>query len=231
MPYKYVDVPALPAVPSKPSTKIYFVNVPNAAQTEFRVGYVTGLKYNVIGDFYKTTVMNYPFGGSFNSRLNLHLREDKGWTYGARSSFDGDKYTGRFVFSAGIKAAATDSALADVLSIMKKYREEGMNEQELAFTKSSIGQSEARKYETGAQKALFLSRILTYNLSASYPDGQKEMLDILTLQDVNDIAKKYVPENDQLNIVLVGDKAKVWDGLKGLGYEMVELDKYGNPVP
>lgn len=230
MPYKYVHLPALADPPAKPATRIYFVHVPNAAQTEFRIGYVTDLRYNVVGDYYKATVMNYPFGGAFNSRLNLHLREDKGWTYGARSNFDGDKYTGRFQFNAGIKAAATDSALRDVLRIMKQYREEGMSGQELTFTKNSIGQSEARKYETGAQKAQFLSRILYYNLSASYPDGQRELLDVLTTEDMKAMANKYIPAQENLNIVLVGDKARVWEGLKGLGYELVELDKNGNPL-
>lgn len=228
--YNYVELPKIDDSVKRPATKIYFVDVPNAAQTEFRVGYVTNLKFNIIGDYYKATVMNYPFGGSFNSRLNLYLREDKGWTYGARSAFNGDKYTGQFLFSAGIKAAATDSALQDVLRILKEYRNEGMTAEELSFTKNAIGQSEARKYETGLQKAAFLSRIVNYNLSATYPDGQRELLDFIQLKDMNEVGKAYLPEEGHLNILLVGDKKRVWDKLKTFGYELVELDKYGQPV-
>ena len=73
---------------------------------------IPDLKYDATGEFYKARLMNYALGGGFNSRLNLNLREDKGWTYGARSGFTGDKYSGDFAFSSGIKGNATDSALS-----------------------------------------------------------------------------------------------------------------------
>ncbi|MGC4056944.1 MAG: pitrilysin family protein [Chitinophagaceae bacterium] len=228
LPAKEVTMPAIAGAPAVNGTTVYFVDVPKAAQTEFRVGVVTGLHYDATGDFYKSGVVNYPFGGAFNSRLNLYLREDKGWTYGARSGFNGDEYTGTFTFSAGIKAAATDSALADVLRIMKDYRSGGMTAEELAFTKSSIGQSEARKYESGGQKAAFLSRILSYNLSASYPTDQNRILEEMTLDQANALASGRVPATDKLVVVLVGDKEKLWDRVKALGYPVVELDREGN---
>jgi len=225
-----IAIPALPAAPEVAQTKIYFVNVPNAAQTEFRVGYVTNLKYDALGDYYRSTIMNYPLGGAFNSRLNLDLREDKGWTYGARSYFDGDKYTGSFAFSAGIRASATDSALADVLRIMKEYKAKGITGEELVFTQNSIGQSDARKYETGFQKAAFLARVQEYNLPADYSKQQNTLLGKISANDVNALASKNLPDLDKMNIVLVGDKAKVWDGLQKLGYQIVELDREGKPV-
>ncbi|PZF71320.1 M16 family metallopeptidase [Taibaiella soli] len=225
-----IAIPVLPAAPAVAQTKIYFVNVPNAAQTEFRVGYVTNMKYDALGDYYKSTIMNYPLGGAFNSRLNLDLREDKGWTYGARSYFDGDKYTGSFAFSAGIRASATDSALADVLHIMKEYKAKGITGEELAFTQKSIGQSDARKYETGFQKAAFLARVQEYNLPTDYSKQQNTLLGNISANDVNTLALKNLPDLDKMNIVLVGDKAKVWDGLQKLGYQIVELDREGKPV-
>lgn len=228
LPHNVVAIPAIPAAPAVSATKVYFIDIPNAAQTEFRVGYVTNLKYNALGDFYKATVVNYPFGGAFNSRLNLYLREDKGWTYGARSGFNGDQYSGNFTFSAGIKANATDSALRDVIRIMNEYKGNGMNAEELAFTKSSIGQSEARKYESGAQKASFLSRLMTYNLADTYPEDQAALLASMNISETKTFAQNNVPATNKLNILLVGDKAKLWDKVKTLGYEMVELDKNGN---
>lgn len=230
LPGKDIRLPELPPAPAIAKTRIYFVNVPNAAQTEFRIGYVTDMKYDAFGDYFKSSVMNYPLGGAFNSRLNLDLREDKGWTYGARSYFDGDKYTGVYQFSAGIKGNATDSAMADVLKILKEYKEKGMTAEELAFTQKSMGQSDARKYETGFQKAMFLSRIMKYGLPSDFPKTQNEMLGKMSLNDVNALAMKYVPATDKMNVLLVGDKAKVWDGLQQLGYEMVELDKEGNII-
>lgn len=230
LPDKAIVLPTLPAAPAVEKTKIYFVNVPNAAQTEFRIGVVTGMKYDATDKYYKSTLMNYPLGGAFNCRLNLDLREDKGWTYGARASFDGDKYTGTYTFSAGIKANATDSAMAVIIKIMKDYKDKGITPEELQFTKNSIGQSDARKYESGFQKAGFLSRILDYDLTANYPAQQNEVLKNISVVEINKINAVCLPSIDKSNVLLVGDKAKVWDGLQKLGYEMVELDKEGNPV-
>jgi zinc protease len=223
-------MPILPDAPKVEKTKVYFVNVPGAAQTEFRVGYVSNLKYDATGDFYRSNVMNYPLGGAFNSRLNLYLREDKGWTYGARSNFDGDKYSGDYIFSAGIKASATDSALSDVLRIIEDYKTKGVSAEELTFTQNSMTQSEARKYETGFQKAGFLNNILTYNLPADYTMKQNAILKGLTVGDVSNLAKNYLPSNDKLVVLLVGDKATLADKIKAKGFEIVELDKEGKVV-
>lgn len=230
LPSKAVTIPTIPAAPKAKATQIYFVDVPNAAQTEFRIGYVTNLKYDATGNFYKSNIINFPLGGAFNSRVNLYLREDKGWTYGARSGYNGDLYSGSFEFSAGIKANATDSALKDVMNILSDYRLKGMTAEELQFTQKSIGQSEARKYESGGQKASFLSRLMTYNLSPKFPDEQAQILSAMTLDEANTFIRETLPSTDKMIVLLVGDKAKLWDRLKALGYEMEELDKSGNTV-
>lgn len=230
MPDNKIKLPVLPEPPTVDKGRIYFVNIPNAAQTEFRVGATNGMRYDPLGEYYHSYVMNYPLGGAFNSRLNLHLREDKGWTYGARAGFSANKYTGEYVFGSGIKADATSDALKDVLAIMEKYRANGMTEEELMFTKNSIGQSDARNYEAGYQKAGFLSRILDYNLPADYPKQQNKVLEEIELYDLNKLAKVNIPAADKVNIVLVGDKDKVWEGLQASGYEIVELDADANLV-
>lgn len=228
---KPVQLPMLPtAAPAIEKTKIYFVDVPKAAQTEFRIGSVTGMRYDAFDDYYKSTIMNFPFGGAFNSRLNLDLREERGWTYGARSSFSGDKYTGTYTFSAGIKAAATDSALNDIVKLWKEFKTGGVTEEELAFTKSSMVQSDARKYESQMQKAGFLSRIIEYNLPSDYTKKQNDILMNMKAGDLKPFSTKVLPSIDKVNIVLVGDKAKVFEGIKNCGFEVVELDRDGNPI-
>ena len=230
LPETDVKLPEIKPAPSVAKTRVYFINVPNAAQTEFRVGYVTGLKYDALGDFFRAGVANYPLGGAFNSRLNLDLREVRGWTYGARGNFDANKYTGDYTFSAGIRADATDSALVDVMQIMDEYRKGGIKEEELSFTRMSMGQSDARKYEAAFQKAAFLSRILEYDLDENYTKEQNAILSRLTADEINGIVRKYAPDVQKVNVLLVGDKSKVWDKLVKLGYDMQELDKEGNPV-
>lgn len=229
LPNKKIEIPVVnnPSQPEK--TKIYFVDVKNAAQSEFRVGYLTNLKYDATGEYYKAFLTNYNLGGAFNSRLNMNLREDKGWTYGARSGFNGDKYTGEFTFSSGIKAPATDSALTEVLREIKEYATNGIKEDELIFLKSALGQVDALRYETGFQKAGFLGRMLDYNLPADYVDKQNQILKNITKAEIDAIAKKWLDVN-KMNILLVGDKAKVLPTLEKFGYEIIELDVDGNPV-
>jgi zinc protease len=92
--------------------------------------------------------------------------------------------------------------------------------------KSAIGQRDALRYETPAQKAGFIGRILEFNLPGDYVDQQIKILQSLTKDDVNALAKKWLPI-DKMNILLVGDKDKVLPGLKKFDYEVVELDTDG----
>lgn len=228
LPNKKIELPAVGKIPVVEKTRIYLIDVPKAAQTEFRVGYATGMTYDPTGEYYRSTLMNYPLGGSFNSILNYNLRETKGWTYGARSSFSGNKYTGNFTFSSGIRADATDSALSDLMRDLKAFAEQGVKESDLAFTKSAIGQRDALQYETGFQKAGFISRLLEYNLPVSFVETQNKILASITKPEIDALAKKWI-RTDKMNILLVGDKAKILPGLQKLGYEIIELDVDGNP--
>jgi len=223
LPNKKLDIPVPGPGIAVEKTKIYFVHIPKAAQTEFRVGYPTNLKYDVNGEFYKAGLMNYNLGGAFNSRININLREDKGWTYGSRTAFDASKYGGTFEFSSGIKAEATDSALVEIIKEIKGFTVEGIKDEEMSFMKSAIGQRDALRYETPAQKAGFIGRILEYDLPGDYVDQQSKILKALSKEDVNALAKKWLPI-DKMNILLVGDKDKVLPGLKKFDYEIVELD-------
>ena len=228
LPNKKIDIPAIPAVKPVDMTKVYMVDVKNAAQTEFRVGYNTGLKYDATGEFYRTRLMNYALGGGFNGRLNINLREDKGWTYGARSAFTADKYSGEFEFSSGIKAGATDSALKEVMKELKDYATSGITQDEITFMKNSLGQRDALSYETGFQKAGFIGQILQYDLPADYVEQQNKILAKMTKEEIDALAKKWI-DTSKMNILLVGDKSKTEDGVKKLGYPIVELDADGKP--
>lgn len=226
LPAKDVKIPAVSGAPAIDKTRIFLIDVPKAAQTEFRVGYVTGMKYDATGEYYRAGLMNYPLGGAFNSRVNLNLREDKGWTYGARTGFTGDKYSGTFSFSSGIRANATDSALIEVMKELSNYAKSGTTDEEIRFMKSALGQIDALRYETGFQKAGFIRRIQEYNLPADYVDQQNKILAGISKAELNKSAAKWA-KTDKMNILLVGDKEKIMPGLQKLGYEIVELDVTG----
>lgn len=224
---KKVDIPVPASGKPIDKTRIYFVDIPKAAQSEIRIGYLTGLPYDATGEYYRVGLMNYILGGAFNSHINLNLREDKGWTYGARSSFSSTRHDGMFTASAGVKASATDSSVIEFIKEIKNYAASGINAEELKFMKSSIGQSDARRYETNGQKAAFLSRILEYNLKPTYVQEQTTILNTISEREIDALAKKYLDLN-KMAIVVVGDKATVFPGLEKLGYEVVELDTEGN---
>jgi zinc protease len=226
LPNKEVKLPAIETKPAATKTRIYLVDVPKAAQTEFRVGGVTGLKYDATGEYYRAYLTNFALGGAFNSRINLNLREDKGWTYGARTGFSGDKYTGTFAFSSGIRANATDSALVEVMKELTEYVQRGITEEELAFMKSALGQREALLYETGFQKAGFIGRMLTYDLPNDYTKQQNQILSQITKKEIDQVAAKWI-KPDNMSILLVGDKNSILPGLQKMNYEIVELDVNG----
>ncbi len=212
--------------PNIEKTKIYLVDIPNAAQTEFRIGGLTHLKYDATGEYYRSVLMNYSLGASFNSRVNINLREDKGWTYGARTGFSGNKYTGEWAFSSGIRANATDSALREVLREIKNYFDNGITSDEISFMQNSIGQADARNYETGGQKAAFIGRIVEYDLPADYVKQQMAILKSISKDEIDELAKKYL-DIKKMNILLVGDKKTILPGIQNMGYEIVELNADG----
>jgi len=214
-----------PQTPAIDKTRIYFVNKDNAPQSEVRIGYIA-IPYDATGEYYKTTLGNFILGGAFNSRININLRETKGWTYGARSNFSGSKYAGPFTASGGIKGDATDSSIVEFVKEIKNYAESGITADEVAFMKSSIGQQDALKYETAGQKAGFIKRILDYNLPKDFVDQQQAIIKNITKQDIDALAKKHLPYNN-MSIVVVGNRAKLLDRIKALGYEVVEMDADG----
>ncbi len=217
-----------PVVPAIAKTSVYFIDKKAAPQSEIRIGSIA-MPYDATGDYYKSSIMNFPFGASFNGRLNLLLREKRGFTYGARGTFNGGLYDGTFVMSAAVRANTTDSSVVDFMSEIKKYADKGVSADELGFTKSSMGQSDALKYESPFQKAAFLKRLVDYNLDGSYVAKQSQILSSISQAEINDLAKKHLPYGN-VNIIIVGDKQTNLDKIKKLGYDVKLLDVTGKEI-
>ncbi len=226
---KNVDIPDLPKPKPGDYTKVYLMDKVGAPQSEIRIGYVSNMTYDATGEYFKTSLMNYSLGGAFNSRINLNLREDKGWTYGARSGFSGNDRGSQFTASAGIKASATDSAVVEFIKEIKGFQEDGITKDELNFMRNSIGQRDARRYETPFQKAGFLGNIIRYNLDGSYVDKQADIIQNITHEEINALAKKYL-NTENAYILVVGDGATNRDKLKALGYEVIDVTEKGDII-
>ena len=110
----------------------------------------------------------------------------------------------------------------EIVKEFKLYSAEGIKDDEITFLKSALGQVDALRYETGFQKAGFIGRILDYNLPADFVDKQNEILKNISKTENNALAKKWI-NADKMNILIVGDKAKILPGLQKLGYEIIEL--------
>ncbi|MEO5644399.1 MAG: pitrilysin family protein, partial [Bacteroidia bacterium] len=118
-------------------TKIFLFNKPDAAQSEIRIGRIA-MPYDATGEYYRATVMNYELGGNFNSHINMKLREEKGWTYGAGSGFSGSHYTGAYTVYSGVKWEASDSSVVEMISMVREYANGGIDASELEYTKKAI---------------------------------------------------------------------------------------------
>src|SRR5690606_37583445 len=119
-----------PPAPEYEQTTLFLVDKPGAAQSEIRVGYMTGLPYDATGEYFRRYLMNYVLGGAFNSRINMNLREDKGDTYGARSGYTGSQLPGPFTASASVKKESTADAVRQFMMEIDNYRDQGITEAE-----------------------------------------------------------------------------------------------------
>jgi zinc protease len=226
---KDATMPKLPEVKRPESTRVYLVDKKDAPQSQIRMGYMTDMDYDATGEYYKSTLMNYPLGGAFNSRINLNLREDKGWTYGARSGFSSDDNPGPFTASAGVKAAATDSSVSEFMKEITNYHENGITDDELTFMRNSIGQRDARSYEAPWQKAGFLREIMHYGLDESFVKEQRNIIDNITKEEINALANEHL-KPEQMYILVVGDAQSHREKLEALGYDVVDVSEKGDII-
>jgi len=220
--------PVIQPFPELAGGTLYLIDKPGAAQSEIRIG-KRGLTYDATGEYYRTGLMNYNLGGAFNSRINLNLREDKGYSYGARSGFRGDKDSGTFTASAAVRTDATDKSIIEFQKEIGMFSDGGLNDSEVTFLKSALGQRDARAYETPFQKLGFLGQIMTYDLPDNFVDERNEILANITREELSALAVKHLDQSDMI-IVVVGDKASILPGLEALGHPIVELDEDGNPI-
>lgn len=204
---KEVKMQAIPEPPAKAEQQFFIQEKTAAPSSVIMMGY-PAMKYDATGDYFKSQIANFAFGGAFNSRLNLNLREDKGYTYGIRSGFSGNKYNGTFLISSSVKRPATVLSLAEITKEFNNYVQNGITDKELEFTKQSMLNVEALRYESPWQKAGFLANIARYNLPKDYVAQQNQILKTITKDELNAHIKKVYDPN-KLTTVIVGDKAYI----------------------
>ena len=211
---KVVTIPSFPLPDPITASEVYFVDMPGAKQSVLKVGNLAMDRYDA--NRYPATVMNYKLGGSFSGRLNLMLREEKGYTYGAFSSFKGTKIKGPFNVSTSVRSSATLESLEIIRDIMKEYRS-GISEDDLEFTKNAILKSNTRKFETISNLMDMLWMIDYYGKPVDYIRNNEKVIKDMTLEHHQKLAEKYI-HPDKMIYLVVGDAETQMEQLKSLGF-------------
>jgi zinc protease len=201
-----------PAAPEQ--SKIYFIDVPGAKQSVIYAGSLSIPRTNP--EYYDLTVMNYKLGGSFNGVLNMILREEKGFTYGARSYFSEMKNPAPFLASSSVRSDATFESVNIYKNEMEKYRE-GISEDDLSFTKNALIKSNMRRFETVDNLLSMLSAMSKYNLPVDYVLNEEMIVRNMTLERHKQLAQQYI-KPDQMIYVIAGDAATQMKPLEKIGY-------------
>jgi zinc protease len=226
-----ISAMTLPSAPVRDKAAIYVVDKPGAAQSVISIGQIGVARDNP--DFFPLQVMNTILGGGFTSRVNMNLREDKGYTYGARTGFAFRRGAGPFSASAGVQTAVTKESVMEFLKEIRGIRGEiPVTQAELEYNKQSLIRRFPASFETVDQIAGQLANSVVYNLPDNYFAEFISRVNAVTLEDVNRVANKYLTP-DKLAIVVVGDRKTIEPGLKeieGLGSSIVYLDAEGNPI-
>lgn len=211
---KEVALPAFtfPQAPEK--SAVYFVDVPGAKQSNIYIGCLSIPRGNP--DFNAATVANYKLGGSFNGYVNLVLREEKGFTYGARTSLSGEKNVGTFTASSAVRSTATLESVEIFRDLMAKYRA-GVSRGDIDFTKDALLKGNALRFETPRALLGMLNNMALYGLPADYISQEENYVKNLTVEEVNAQVQKYI-DPMKMYYVVAGDAATQMKELKKLGF-------------
>jgi zinc protease len=207
-------------------TVVRVVEKPGAVQSAVRVGHV-GIARNS-DDFIPVVVLNTLLGGYFNSRININLREGKGYTYGAQTTFDVRRSRGPFVASADVRNEVTDSAISEILHELQRIREEPVTPEELTMVKEFIIGSFPLQIETPNQIASKAIDLELYDLPRNFYDTFNDHVEAVTAQDLLLVAQKHL-HPDRAAIVVAGDPKEIAQKLQSFGsVEVVNAD--GVPI-
>lgn len=204
-----------PPPPEPKPTRIVLVDKPGAPQSVIAVAQ-QGTERNS-PDYHSIAVMNAIFGGQFMSRLNMNLREQKGFTYGARTAFDWRiQQPGPFLATASVQTKVTAPAVVEFLKEFEGMRGgRPVGAQELAFSKAYLTRGYPAGFETSGQIASQLELLVEFKLPDDYFSSYIPKIDAVTAADIDRVAKKYL-HPDHLSIIVVGDRSKIAGDLEKL---------------
>jgi zinc protease len=231
--WKAGEVPQVkvPAAATFDQAGIYIVDKPGAAQSVLTIGHIGVARDNP--DFFPLQVMNSILGGQFSARVNMNLREDKGYTYGARTGYNFRRGAGPFSASADVQTAVTKESVMEFMRELQGIRGAiPVTPQELEYNKQSLIRRYPAGFETVGQISGQLANLITYNLPDSYFNDYIRNIQAVKIEDVNRVANKYLTP-DKMAILIVGDRTVIEPKLKEIevwGDTIRHLDPEGNAL-
>ena len=210
---KVVVIPEIKVPGSPDKSQIYFVDVPGAKQSVIAIGAPSLPRTDP--DFFPATVANYKLGGSFNGIFNLILREEKGFTYGARSNIAGEKNYGTFIATSRVRTNSTLESVTIFKTEMEKYRK-SIPREYIDFTKSSLMKSNALRFETLGNLLSMLNTMTSFNLPDDFIKREEKFIKDLTIEKELALANKYI-DPAKMYYVVVGDAKTQLNDLEKIG--------------
>ncbi len=187
------------------TNQVAFVHKEGAVQSTINITYPINLKPGSKDDITCKVMNSILGGGVFSGRLMQNLREDKAFTYGARSSLSSDKFMGEFSAYADVRNEVTDSSVVEFIYELDKMKKQPVTEKELNVIKNYMTGSFSRSLESPFRIAQLALNIKINNLNKDYYKNYLKTLNSVSIEDISIAAQKYMKPNN-CNIVIVGNK-------------------------
>jgi predicted Zn-dependent peptidase len=211
--------PTWPAPAICPRT-VHIIHRPNAPQSELRVGCFGPARSTP--DYFPLLVANTVLGGAFTSRLNMRLREEKAYTYGAASRFSFRREGGPFVAATAVFTGATADAVHEIIGEIERLGSEPVSDDELERAQSYLVLGLPRTFETTGDIAEHVVDVELYGLGRDFFDTFGARVRAVTAQQVTDVSARWLPA-EQMAIVVVGDATVIEKELRDLELGTVEV--------
>ena len=231
--WKAAGAPAsekLPRTDRPTARQVYIVDKPGAPQSQIRIGWV-GVPRST-PDYFPIQVMNTILGGSFSSRLNLNLREQHGYSYGASSNFDMRAAAGPFAAAAGVQTDKTSESLKEFFNELGAMLKP-VPAEELSRAKNYVALRYPSGFETGGDISRQLENALIFHLPDDYFGTYVRRIQAVTAADVQRVAQKYITPG-RFAVVVVGDVKVIEPGIRALNLgpiKIMSVDDVFGPKP
>jgi zinc protease len=217
------------SAPATTAARVVIVDKPGSPQTQVRVVSIGAPRSSP--DFRPLQVMNQALGGLFSSRINMNLREQHGYTYGANSQFTFRRAAGPFQVASAVRTDVTAPAVSEVFNEIRGMVERPLSAEELQKAKDAMANSLPGAFETSAGAVNNFSNVFTYNLGLDYYTQYAAQVRAVTADQVRSVAKNYlVPE--RMVVIAVGDDKMIRPELLKLNLGALEIrNAEGTPIP